>query len=330
MTRWIAPAAGTVAALAAGTGFYLRYRRKCHRFPISVRAAIIEDVESDRWGTTLWVRFREAPFDAERLSLIFIPKGVRAKNKCVNIALHWHGHNAFVPTKVVQHDLRRQVAESGRNVVLVMPQTAIMVRDSSAGRFEEEGQFDRFVAEVLATLHEEAPMRFGRHCGLGHLMVSTHSGGYRVTAKILEQRGDAVSEVILYDSLYANVDEYVEWVQREAASRPIRLINLHLGGSVEERTEDLHQGFERGGLAVDWVAARPESTSIPEWIQATHELGYQDVEDVTIAAPSAFVGLPVRFPAVASVDMRPTDQRHTWLPLGNFRTMLQTSGFPRA
>jgi len=68
---------------------------------------------------------------------------------------------------------------------------------------------------------------------IGNLILAGHSGGYRVMAHILENGNVPVSEVILFDALFANRDEFMNWL---TASKHHRFIDLYTdhGGTLDE------------------------------------------------------------------------------------------------
>lgn len=108
------------------------------------------------------------------------------------------------------------------NTLLIVPQLAYLARNARAPRFETEGGFARFVAELRKLLRsaldgEPAP---------ASLSLLAHSAGYRAAAAILRDTGGAndVGTVVLCDALYAHWDVFARWLE---ASGSHRLISLH-------------------------------------------------------------------------------------------------------
>src|SRR5207248_7605838 len=104
---------------------------------------------------------------------------------------YFHGNKATLQRDVVnRQQVPRQVADSGLNAVLVVPQFAVDALDSSAGRFWEPGIFSRFLSEAgerLARLCGDACA--GRNFGDLPVMLIAYSGGYFPAAWVLEVGG---------------------------------------------------------------------------------------------------------------------------------------------
>ena len=79
-----------------------------------------------------------------------------------------------------------------------------------------------------------AAMDLGPKFSLGRVVLSGHSGGYRVIAGILERGGlpATVKEVWLFDALYAETDKFLAWADRAHG----RLLNIYTdqGGTKAE------------------------------------------------------------------------------------------------
>ncbi len=315
---------GWGAVAAAALTFGLLARRRCDGWrPRTVSPARVVRREVGAGGVTLWCEFR-GPFPG-RVGALFIPEGARASGGCVNLAVHAHGHRARVDTKIVQHALREQVAEARADWVLVMPQSAWMEADSDPGTFDEAAGPAEFIAEVLATL--EAHTRLGATLSVGYLLLSSHSGGFWTVASFLENAGDQVDDVVLFDSLYAAEDEYVEWMESQYRNqRPVRWLNIHLGGDPLDSSDDVAADLRELRVPIRELDAGEAHRTLAQWPRADTDEGelYLD-DDVDVALPAAYPP-DVAFPGYINVDARDNPQRHTWLPLGNYRWVLDTSG----
>jgi hypothetical protein len=161
----------------------------------------------------------EAEAYSDKRSLLYAPAGFDLTRPAL-IVVFFHGNFARLQEDVVwrQH-VPEQLAESGLNAVLVAPQFAVNIADSSAGRFWEPGVFNRYLTEAgshLAALRGEPCTKtlFDR---LGVILVA-YSGGYDPAAYALDVGGaaDRVRGVVLLDALYGESDRFERWVERSS------------------------------------------------------------------------------------------------------------------
>lgn len=151
---------------------------------------------------------------SDRRSLLFIPSGFDA-NKPSLIVVYLHGQGATLERDVVARQaVPRQLAESGKNVVLAAPQLALDATDSSAGNFWRPGHFAKYLdeaAERLMRLHGDK--RAGEMLNKAPVVIVAYSGGYLPTAYSLAHGGAAhrVRGVILMDALYGDEDKFARW-----------------------------------------------------------------------------------------------------------------------
>jgi hypothetical protein len=154
---------------------------------------------------------------SDRHVLLFIPKKFDPHQPVVLI-VYLHG-NLVRLERDVRHrqQVPRQVAESGLNAVLVVPQLAVDALDSSAGRFWQRGAFNSFLDEAarrLATLWGDESIKpvFAD----APVWLVAYSGGYLAAAFSLAVGGaDArVRGVILLDALYDETEKFRDWILR--------------------------------------------------------------------------------------------------------------------
>ncbi len=126
----------------------------------------------------------------------------------IDLIVHFHGHLNECLRVVEEFHLGEQLRNSERIAILVVPQGPKYAPDSGGGKLEKEWAFAAFVAEVMDVI------RRNEICGskttrLGHIILSGHSGAYRVIAKILDHGGewDRIAEVWLFDAAYGFFDE---------------------------------------------------------------------------------------------------------------------------
>jgi hypothetical protein len=203
-------AAGGVAALAT-----TRSARASSR---------VKNVATDARGTTLTLELDNAPFPAagawykDPTVFVFVPAHFRyGKREQLSALVHFHGHSTTAERAMTVHELREQLADSKQNAVLVVPQGPVNSSDSSCGKLEQPGGLARLLTDVVATLQaREARTALGAaaipaSARVGTVCLSAHSGGYHAAAQCIRQGGHEITEVYLFDALYADYDVFKEW-----------------------------------------------------------------------------------------------------------------------
>jgi hypothetical protein len=168
---------------------------------------------------------------------IFLPKGFRP-GKTVDAVVHFHGWGNHVSRVLDEHRLIEQFTASRRNALLIVPQGPRDASDSFGGKLEEADGFQRFMDEALGALRSGPEGRAFRKAQWGRIILSGHSGGYRVMAFILDRGGltDRIREVWLFDGLYAQADKFARWFRRPAT----RFVNLYTeNGGTKDDTDRL-------------------------------------------------------------------------------------------
>lgn len=216
----------TPAQRAGAAGGIAGKKPRVPRVAPDLRSAQIVKFDQSELGTTLSIRLKNGmfpcpgkPYDDDT-TLVFIPKYFR-QTAHVDLLVHFHGHHGLAAQKMLDHDLREQFHEAGRNALLVMPQGPQNATDSSGGKLERPGMYRKFLYEIMGVLKSNAATtalgsaRIGSNARLGLTAISSHSGGYKVTARIIAHGGYPVQEIYLFDSLYGNVDAYANWLHRK-------------------------------------------------------------------------------------------------------------------
>ena len=116
--------------------------------------------------------------------------------------------------------------------MLILPEGSLNAPDSSGGKLEEPGGFARFMAEAMAALKANGVSGDAR---LGRVILSGHSGAYRVISAIVQSGGlpEAVRELYLFDALYGQTDRFQRWFE-SAPDRRLVVIYADTGGTLEE------------------------------------------------------------------------------------------------
>lgn len=212
--------------------------------------------ESTPLGITLWLNMVHGPFPCagkpwtDATTIVFVPRHLTRK-KPMGLLVHFHGHDGVVGRKIVDHALREQVVESGRNVILVAPQGPYSAPDSSGGKLDEVGGFAQFCAELRRILGARKVVKLlgqqslGSHPSWGRVALSAHSGGYRVLARVLTHGGVPIDEVWLFDALYGDVPMYRDWALQPAR----RLRSWFTRGAPEQLNRILLLRLRQGGAS---------------------------------------------------------------------------------
>jgi hypothetical protein len=175
---------------------------------------------------------------------IFIPKGFRETDR-VDFVVHFHGWRNDVAGVLRGYKLIEQLLESGRNAVLIVPQGPRDAPDSFGGKLEDAAGFQRFMSEVVQTLKQRSSLR-NRNFEVGRIILSGHSGGYQVISSILDRGGltDTLSEVWLFDALYARTDKFLAWLERKQGR--LMIVYTEHGGTKQETEQMMTTLKERG------------------------------------------------------------------------------------
>lgn len=175
---------------------------------------------------------------------IFIPKGLHDTG-AVDFVVHFHGWRNHVDEVLHRYQLLEQLVESGRNAVLVVPQGPRDAPDSFDGKLEDPDGFKGFMDEVVQTLRQKSALR-RKDFTIGSIILSGHSGGYRVMASVLDHGGmtDHVKEVWLFDALYAETDKFLTWFDKYHG----RLLDIYTEhGGTKEETQNLMAALKQRG-----------------------------------------------------------------------------------
>lgn len=152
----------------------------------------------------------------------YIPKGYN-KKKRVDVIVHFHGWNAELTNILERDHLVEQVSLSRKNVILLVPQGPKNAPDSVFGKLETRNGFKKFIFEALEILKNQG---FTTSSKPGRIILSGHSGGYRVISYIITRGGlvENIREVYLFDALYGQLEKYVFWFD----NYNVKFINLYI------------------------------------------------------------------------------------------------------
>jgi hypothetical protein len=208
---------------------------------------------------------------------LFIPHGFRETGQ-IDFIIHFHGWNNSVAGTLNTFRLVEQLVASGRNAVLVVPEGPRMAPDSFGGKLEDVDGFKHFMEEVAATLRDRAELK-NKNFTVGRIILSGHSGGYRVIAGILDRGGLPINadEVWLFDALYGRTDSFLAWSDRTDG----RLVNIYTDhGGTKEESEKLQARLTARGtkfLAVPETALTADALKKNQFAFVHTDLGHNDV-----------------------------------------------------
>jgi hypothetical protein len=195
-------------------------------------------------------RYKEQFFDAtnhysDTTVAVFVPKGFRETGQ-VDLVVHFHGWQNNVARVLEKYQLIEQLIASGRNAVLVVPQGPRNASDSGGGKLEESGGFARLIQEVRQKLAESGAVK-KKDFKIGRVIISGHSGGYKVMSFIVERGGlpEPPREVWLFDALYAETDKFLDWAGRCPQGRLLNIYTDH--GGTKDETERMMAALQRQG-----------------------------------------------------------------------------------
>lgn len=108
-------------------------------------------------------------------------------------------------------NLAGQVEAANKNLLLLVPELSFDKESSSAGNLEQAGYFRALLDEALRAL---APQLGGRTvANVATVTVASHSGGYNAAAAVVARGSVPVTQIALFDSLYAREADFLAFLQ---------------------------------------------------------------------------------------------------------------------
>jgi hypothetical protein len=224
---------------------------------------------------------------------IFIPAGY-VQRDAVDYVVHFHGHNNHVSKVITQYKLAEQLSAARVNAILIVPQGPKDAADSGCGKLElDDGAFELLMGEVTDFLKSQRKIHTTR---IGRIVLSSHSGGYKVTAAVLDHGGLAehLGDVLLLDSSYGSLESFAHWAAASVDHRLVSLYTQHLA----DANKELMGMLDKAGTAYRSLA--PDEAA---------------VTDQTFAR--------------RGVSFMPTTVLHDEVPVEYFGRLVKTSGLSR-
>jgi hypothetical protein len=167
--------------------------------------------------------------------LIIIPPRF-SPGKNIDLVFWFHGWRNNIDSANVRYALSKQFFASNRNAVLVLAETAKDAPDSYGGKLEQRGVFDLLLIDVMNELKRQKII--SNKAAIGNVTLAGHSGGFRVIAYILQNSGQKVHSVFLFDALYGETDKFMNWINLDPKNIFINWYTNH-GGGTDEVSKDM-------------------------------------------------------------------------------------------
>jgi len=153
--------------------------------------------------------------------LVYVPKHFD-KNKPWHFMLWFHGWNNNIQSTIEQFKLREQIALSGANVILIMPEGVKNGNDSYCGNWEQANYFNFFMEDVKLKLKSEKIV--DKITADNQLIISGHSGASRALVQVMDFSSTTIKAILMFDAIYSHETNIINCLKRFTACR---LINLH-------------------------------------------------------------------------------------------------------
>jgi hypothetical protein len=189
---------------------------------------------------------------------MIVPRGF-ANRGAVDFVIHFHGWRNNVATTLEQFHLTEQFITSGRNAIFIVPEGPRNAPDSSGGKLEDTDGFKRFMEEAMTVLKERGAIK--TNSTIGKIILSGHSGGYKVMSSIVERGGlgGLIKEAWLFDGLYGQGEKFLAWAQNPG----VRLLNIYTDtGGTKVRTEEMMAELKQRGT--NFLAATDQAVTTPQ------------------------------------------------------------------
>ncbi len=210
-----------------------------HFCPVQIRGKV-KVKRKGKWTrrnkTSCYTKSLEAKYKKDKIKY-------RIVRSNIDYVVHFHGHSNTVRKAMRNHRLREQFGLSLQNAILVVPQGPVNTVDSADGKMARKDGFKKMMYEVHGFLRDHDVIQ--RKQGIGNIIVSSHSGGYRAAAHILSRGGIEVRELFFFDSLYANLDEIFDWVK---ADKTRKFINLYFRDKPRARSKEFLARLRSAGI----------------------------------------------------------------------------------
>lgn len=177
--------------------------------------------------------------------MLVVPPGF-IPGKKVDLIFWFHGWHNNIEAANIYYELSKQLEASNRNAILVLAETAKNAPDSYGGKLEQQGVFTSLGRDVMEALKQGDIIP--KNAASGNIILAGHSGAYRVIANILQNGGLEVKEVFLFDALYAEVDKYMAWIEKDKHHHFVHWFT-NQGGGTDIMTDTMTQQLREQNIA---------------------------------------------------------------------------------
>ena len=259
-----------IAAVAGGTLAAMLGVARSASAAKKVTPAVVH-VERGARGTTLVLHAKNAPYPTaggaydDPTVMVYVPKSFRVpKTKHVDFVVHFHGHNTTAPAAMIAHEVREQLLESKQNAVLVAPQGPVNASEGDFGKLMKEHGLARLLGEVIRLVGTKKTSKtlgdasLASATGIGRVVVSAHSGGYRAAAAVAARGGVDLREIYLFDALYGELDAFARFAGSKGSGR--KIVSFAVGGAPLSNGEKLAKELSKRGVDVRVESATAKLT----------------------------------------------------------------------
>ena len=153
--------------------------------------------------------------------LVYVPKHFN-KSKPWNFMLWFHGWNNNIQSTIEQFKLREQIALSGANVILIMPEGVKNGNDSYCGNWEQANYFNYFMEDVKLKLKSEKIV--DKITSDNQLIIAGHSGASRALVQVMDYSSITIKAILMFDAIYSHETNIIKCLKKFSSCK---LINLH-------------------------------------------------------------------------------------------------------
>ena len=229
---------------------------------------------------------------------IFIPKNY-VPGDTVDYVVHFHGHKNHVSKVLEQYKLPQQLAAAKVNAILIVPQGPKDAADSGDGKLElDKNGFEKLIDEVTAYLNAQGKIHTKT---IGKILLSAHSGGYKVLASILDHGGlaDHITDALLLDSSYGNLEWFANWAAADPNHH--RLVSLFTDHLADEN-QQIMALLDKAGVKYRKLDEKSvkDADFLPRGVTFMHTRGPHDQVPVDYFGPLVKTSALTSSPAATS------------------------------
>jgi hypothetical protein len=209
----------------------------------TVNQATGERFHTNRYG----LRLAEKSHYRDNRVLFHVPKHFDPRRPIL-LVVFFHGNQSDIIKSNREYSLAKQVENSGKNAILIIPQLARDAPDSSPGKLFQRNLFRAFMTEAADVLAAKVGEAHRQALAEAPVFIAAFSGGYKSAAYVLERGGvnERVVGLLLLDALYEDVDKFRDW-WRTHGHHSI-FVNVFGRGECEENSRLLANQLNRPDL----------------------------------------------------------------------------------